>query len=85
MLYDCTMQLHEYLAQDGAQAKMAADLAISTAQVWQWKDRRRPVPHEYGAAIEKATGGKVTRKDLFPDSWARIWPELAGKRQKAEA
>jgi DNA-binding transcriptional regulator YdaS (Cro superfamily) len=71
------MQLHEYLAQDGAQAKMAADLAISTAQVWQWKDGRRPVPYEYGAAIEKSTDGKVTRKDLFPDAWGRIWPELA--------
>lgn len=78
------MQLHDYLAQDGAQSRMAADLAISTAQVWQWKEGRRPVPHEYGAAIEKATGGKVTRKDLFPNSWMRIWPELAGKKNSKQ-
>jgi len=26
--------------------------------------------------IEKETGGKVTRKDLYPDDWAEIWPEL---------
>ena len=78
------MQLHEYLAQDGAQAKMAADLAISTAQVWQWKTGRRPVPYEYGAAIERSTGGQVTRRDLFPSSWARIWPELAAQASEAQ-
>lgn len=27
-------------------------------------------------AIESASGGKVTRKDLFPDDWKSIWPEL---------
>ena len=31
----------------------------------------------FGAAIERATGGQVTRQELFPDTWARIWPELA--------
>jgi DNA-binding transcriptional regulator YdaS (Cro superfamily) len=34
--------------------------------------------------IERATGGLVTRKDLRPDDWERIWPELAmsAKRPK---
>jgi len=27
--------------------------------------------------IEKATAGQVTRRDLRPDDWDRIWPELA--------
>lgn len=27
--------------------------------------------------IERATGGQVTRKDLRPDDWQDIWPELA--------
>lgn len=27
-------------------------------------------------AVEKASGGEVTRKDLRPDDWAQIWPEL---------
>lgn len=27
-------------------------------------------------AIEQASGGAVTRKDLRPDDWAQIWPEL---------
>ncbi|MNF93491.1 hypothetical protein D3C84_761700 [compost metagenome] len=32
---------------------------------------------EIAARIEHATGGAVTRKDLRPDDWAKIWPELA--------
>jgi DNA-binding transcriptional regulator YdaS (Cro superfamily) len=27
-------------------------------------------------AIEQSTAGVVTRKDLRPDDWAQIWPEL---------
>lgn len=28
-------------------------------------------------SIEKLTHGQVTRKDLRPNDWHRIWPELA--------
>lgn len=27
-------------------------------------------------AIEKASSGAVTRKDLHPEDWTHIWPEL---------
>lgn len=30
----------------------------------------------YCVAIERATNGQVTRKDLRPDDWRLIWPEL---------
>lgn len=29
------------------------------------------------SGIERLTGGQVTRRDLRPEDWARIWPELA--------
>ena len=29
--------------------------------------------------IEKVTSGAVTRRDLRPDDWVEIWPELAEK------
>lgn len=29
-------------------------------------------------AIEQATDGAVCRRDLRPDDWWRIWPELIG-------
>jgi len=31
----------------------------------------------YAAAIERATNGQVTRRDLRPHDWRNIWPELA--------
>ena len=43
--------------------------------MWAWIDRGR-VPIEYAASIERATGGRVTRRDLRPEDWHRIWPEL---------
>lgn len=48
------------------------------AQLRQWQHAysgRRPSP-ENCAGIEAATGGKVTRRDLRPDDWFLIWPEL---------
>lgn len=32
---------------------------------------------EVAAGVELATSGEVTRKDLRPEDWARIWPELS--------
>ncbi len=41
------------------------------------------VKSEFGAelavAIELESGGAVTRKDLYPEKWHRIWPELANR------
>ena len=39
------------------------------------QDGRKPSP-ELCVQIEQATDGKVTRRDLRPDDWAAIWPEL---------
>lgn len=32
---------------------------------------------EVSAAVERETGGAVSRKALRPNDWALIWPELA--------
>lgn len=37
-----------------------------------------------GADIEQITEGAVTRRDLRPDDWQRIWPELAETQPAAE-
>ncbi len=50
----------------------------SDAQIRQWQHGyadRIPSP-EYCVAIEQATGGQVSRRDLRPEDWHRIWPEL---------
>jgi DNA-binding transcriptional regulator YdaS (Cro superfamily) len=55
---------------------LASALGVSKGAVNQWKDQGRCVPLEHCVAIERATGGAVTRRDLRPDDWHRIWPEL---------
>jgi DNA-binding transcriptional regulator YdaS (Cro superfamily) len=46
----------------------------SYQQIAHWKVRG--VPAKHCAAIESATGSQVTRKDLRPNDWQQIWPEL---------
>jgi DNA-binding transcriptional regulator YdaS (Cro superfamily) len=76
------MKLHEYLSSDGALtvAQLRDRIGVkSDAQIRQWQHGyadRKPSP-EYCVSIERATEGKVTRKDLRPDDWEAIWPELA--------
>lgn len=56
---------------------MARRLGVSPQAVNEWKQGNRPVPVVHCLAIEQATEGKVTRRDLRPDDWQRIWPELS--------
>ena len=69
----------------GGISKMAAVLGISGPTVSQWCTGIRPVPIERCVAIERATDGAVTRRDLRPDDWHEIWPELADSVQNAQA
>lgn len=56
---------------------MARLLGLSPSMVNQLAKGRRPVPVEHCLAIETATLGQVTRRDLCSKDWDRIWPELA--------
>lgn len=58
----------------GGQVRLAESLGVRQQTVSYW--RKAGVPVEHCAAIERLTGGRVTRRDLRPDDWARIWPEL---------
>jgi DNA-binding transcriptional regulator YdaS (Cro superfamily) len=55
---------------------MASLLGVSAPTVNQWVKGGRPVPIDRCPAIEHLTGGAVTRRDLRPSDWHRIWPEL---------
>lgn len=81
------MQLAAYFAETrGAQAGLARALGVpqSLPSAWacQDQDKRRPVPVQHCVAIERATGGAVSRRDLRPDDWHLIWPELAEFEEK---
>lgn len=46
------------------------------------QDGRRPSP-QLAVAIERATEGAVTRRELRPDDWWLIWPELIDEAHPA--
>lgn len=60
----------------GSQTALAAVLGVSKGAVSQWKDENRRVPAAHCLAIERATSGAVTRRDLRPDDFHLIWPDL---------
>lgn len=51
----------------GGQTALANAIGVQQAHVWNWLNRDRTLPAEHVRAIEKATGGQVTRFDLRPD------------------
>ena len=61
----------------GGVAALAAAIGVSASAPSMWRSRLN-VPPLHCAAIEAATNGAVTRRDLRPDDWHRIWPELIG-------
>jgi DNA-binding transcriptional regulator YdaS (Cro superfamily) len=56
--------------------ELARLIGVGQSAVSNWRARGGLVPVEHCAAIEVATAGAVTRRDLRPDDWHRIWPEL---------
>ena len=67
----------------GSQAALAGLLGVKQPTVSEWLRGERPVPVERIVDIERVTEGAVTRRDLRPDDWHRIWPELAQPEQRA--
>lgn len=59
----------------GGRRALAGRLAVTQSAIGNWK--ARGVPIMIAAAIESATAGAVTRRDLRPDDAHLIWPDLA--------
>lgn len=80
-------KLHTYITAQprGALRKLARAIGAHEPDVSRWSKGLRPIPFHHAAAIEKATGGEVTRQDMFPVTWAVLWPELAAKTRKRKA
>jgi len=62
----------------GGPTKIAKICKISVSAVSMWKNTGIPADTAgyLGAMLEQESKGLVTRKDLFPDSYQLIWPEL---------
>lgn len=61
----------------GSKAALARDVGVRPPVIQQWLKGDRPIPPARCVLIEKATNGQVTRKQLRPDDWSQLWPELA--------
>lgn len=70
------MKLLTYVKTRGTQRELASKLAITPVLINQWANQKRPVPPDRCVQIERATNGEVSRRDLRPDDWQDIWPEL---------
>ena len=71
------MTLNEYLNEGFKTASdLARDLKIAPSMIYQYRTGIRSVPVRRCLQLERATEGLVTRKDLRPNDWHLIWPEL---------
>lgn len=71
------MDLKTYIsAERGRAAALAADLGVSPSYLSQMANGQAPISPERCVEIWQKTGGAVTRQDLKPNDWPRIWPEL---------
>lgn len=75
-------QLDKAIAAAGGVGKLAHAVGVVQGAVSNWKARGGLVPAEHCAAVEQAAGGIVTRRDLRPNDWQKIWPELASTAEQ---
>ncbi|WP_269449076.1 transcriptional regulator [Massilia endophytica] len=71
------MNLKTYIASErGRASTLAAALGVSPSYLSQMASGKTPISPERCVAIWHFTCGVVTRQELRPDDWMRIWPEL---------
>ncbi|MGN5354350.1 transcriptional regulator [Ralstonia sp. L16] len=80
------MTLTEYLRSQprGASLALAKAIGANPPDVSSWASGKRVAPVIHCVAIERVTDGAVTRRELRPDDWQLIWPELAPKQAAAK-
>lgn len=77
------MNLNQYLIKNKILARQfASEIGVQPPLLSQWRTNERRVPLDRCVAIETATQGQVTRKDLRPDDWHLIWTELLIESKK---
>ena len=72
------MTQHEIIRILGGTTQVARLCGVSVPAVSQWKTNGIP-PDKLifiAATLEEKSGGKMDRKNIFPDRWKQIWPEL---------
>jgi DNA-binding transcriptional regulator YdaS (Cro superfamily) len=72
------MDLKTYItdSERGTAKQLADSLGVSRSFLSQMAAGSAPISPARAVQIEKETSGKVTRKEMYPDDWHLIWPEL---------
>ncbi len=73
------MDLKNYIdaLERGEAKKLATALGVSSSFLSQMASGRSRISPARCVEIEQATNKAVTRRELRPDDWERIWPELS--------
>lgn len=80
------MLLRTYVsAERGRCAALAKVIDVHPVLVSQWASGTRRVPIEHCLAIEQATAGAVSRRELRPVDWQRIWPDIVDGQEMTKA
>lgn len=76
------MDLKQYIKNlpHGEAAPLAKLVGVSASYLSQMASGDANISPERAVKIESATGGAVTRQEMFPDRWQLLWPELKGQQ-----
>ena len=65
--------------------EIAARVGVHEQYLYQCLTGRRDMNPAEARRVESESGGLLTRQMLCQKTWRGIWPELAGRKKKAEA
>ena len=72
------MNIQNY-TQQITQISLARAIGVAPSFVNQWVKNTRQVPPVYCVAIERLSKGQVSRQELRPNDFWKIWPDLQAK------
>lgn len=79
------IKLKSWLAAErGRGVGLAAVLGVPPSFVTKMGSGEKSIPIEHMAAIESFTDGEVTRQEMHPTGWHRIWPELVTNSEQKQ-
>jgi DNA-binding transcriptional regulator YdaS (Cro superfamily) len=67
-----TNALQQAISIAGSQVALGKLINSPQSTIWSWLNRDKKVPAERCLAIQKATNGKITAKELRPDIFGTI-------------
>lgn len=78
-------KLKIWLAGERGRARRLADeLRVPSSFVFRMASGDKVIPVRHMAVIERVTDGAITRREMCPDDWQRIWPELAEQQPEGQ-